>query len=533
MLNVLLVDDEPFILQGLSMLIDWEKEQFEITDMVSNAYDAMAVLEKKTINLVIADIKMPGMSGLELLEYTRKKYGNTIYFVMLSGYSEFEYVRTALKNECLDYILKPVRKDELLSVLKNVRELYAKDTEKMMNDLRMEKAYFIRNILPILYGKYDSGNLAYVRKILGEDTSMRYISVELDFGKAQVREMPDDEKRRLQKELYQKCMQLFPGHEYHCIYDISSSQEKYDVGILYYEKMTSVFDLPETTYLTNLQQRIRECVEFPIIFVIGSAVTQLENLKDSFRSVAVAHFFRQFELKKEKNDSLQQSVCLPDKGIDKQKLDALVCAVEQNQTEEINKIIDENLFQSTQEKQDVRLLNMSVNYLLFQLIHLASEQDENVNQEEVLRYISANAFEQETMNGSTEGLKKLLRDYADYLVQLRGSQAKGVLAQIETDLKENFQENITLKDLSKKYYINAAYLGQIFRKQYGESFKDYLNRIRIEKAASLLLRTDKKIYEIAEEVGYKDIDYFINKFIALKSCTPAKFRKQVTECNHV
>lgn len=84
-----------------------------------------------------------------------------------------------------------------------------------------------------------------------------------------------------------------------------------------------------------------------------------------------------------------------------------------------------------------------------------------------------------------------------------------------------------MKDLGKKYFINSAYLGQTFKKQYGESFKDHLNRIRIEAAERLLLYSDKKIYEIAEEVGYKDMDYFINKFIALKGCTPAKFRRQV------
>ena len=99
----------------------------------------------------------------------------------------------------------------------------------------------------------------------------------------------------------------------------------------------------------------------------------------------------------------------------------------------------------------------------------------------------------------------------------------------EKEIKEHYMENMTLKELSKKYYVNSAYLGQLFRKQYGQSFKDYLNNYRIEQAAALLLRTDKKIYEIAEEVGYHDLDYFINRFISVKGCTPAKFRKQSRE----
>ena len=71
-------------------------------------------------------------------------------------------------------------------------------------------------------------------------------------------------------------------------------------------------------------------------------------------------------------------------------------------------------------------------------------------------------------------------------------------------------------------------MGQLFRKKYGVSFKDYLNNYRMEKAAQLLVRTDKKIYEVAEEVGYRDLDYFVNRFITAKGCTPAKFRKQAS-----
>ena len=86
--------------------------------------------------------------------------------------------------------------------------------------------------------------------------------------------------------------------------------------------------------------------------------------------------------------------------------------------------------------------------------------------------------------------------------------------------------NLTLKGLGDKYYVNSAYLGQLFHKRYGCSFKDYLNNYRIEKAVELLRKTDMKTYEIANAVGYKDVDYFVNKFIAVKGCTPAKFRKQ-------
>ena len=98
---------------------------------------------------------------------------------------------------------------------------------------------------------------------------------------------------------------------------------------------------------------------------------------------------------------------------------------------------------------------------------------------------------------------------------------------VEREVKENFASNITLKSLSEKYYVNSAYLGQLFRKKYGQSFKDYLNSYRMEQAADYLIHTDKKIAQIAEEVGYRDLDYFVNRFIQVKGCTPAKFRKKM------
>jgi two-component system response regulator YesN len=88
-------------------------------------------------------------------------------------------------------------------------------------------------------------------------------------------------------------------------------------------------------------------------------------------------------------------------------------------------------------------------------------------------------------------------------------------------------DNLSLKTLSEKYFMNTAYLGQIFKKQFDISFKDYLNNYRIERATELLMRSDDKIYLIANLVGFKNTDYFISKFVQLKGITPLQFRKQL------
>ena len=97
MIKTLIVDDEPFIRQGLRVLIDWEKYGYEIVDEAENGLKAIEKIKEKEINLVITDIKMPEMDGLELIEYVSKNIKRKINYIVLSGYCEFEYARQAIR----------------------------------------------------------------------------------------------------------------------------------------------------------------------------------------------------------------------------------------------------------------------------------------------------------------------------------------------------------------------------------------------------------------------------------------------------
>lgn len=519
MLKVLLADDEPFILQGMAVIIDWNREGFEIAGKVSNGLEALEVLRKEKIDLVIADIKMPEMTGLELMETVRREKVSDAYFVVLSGYSDFEYARKALQNDCLDYILKPVGQEELIRVLRKVREICETSSRKREDDSVMEREAFARNMIPVCHGRYRPDNIEYVKKYLGEGKSFRYISVELDGRHKEISRLTEKEKRKLQKELYQKCILLFPEREYLCILDASIREEVYNVGIIYVEGPDGASGgMSEQEYLEKRQKELKKSVGFPIVVIIGSSVTAIEQIADSYRSVLLAHSLRGFDIGEEDNWGLSENL------LDRQLVDSLVRAVKLNDKEGIRSGY-EALFQGMGEKMDARMVNMVVNHLMFEFLHLAQEQDENIDPK-VFRFINENAVGKMNINGETDMIQ-VLSEYGDYLMQLRSHQSGEVLQQIEEDIRAHFRENLTLKDMGKKYFINSAYLGQTFKKQYGESFKDYLNRVRIEAAEELLLCSNKKIYEIAEEVGYKDMDYFINKFIALKGCTPAKFRRQI------
>ncbi len=520
MLKVLLVDDEPFILQGLSVLIDWESYGYEIVKTASNGLEALEYLYENPVDLILADIKMPGMTGIELLETVRKGKVTNAYFAFLSGYQDFSYARAALCNDCVDYILKPVNKEELTGLLQRVHNLHTADEMHRMEARLQEKALFARNLIAILRGKYDALNLQYVEERLRTAGKLRYIGIEIDVRSPMVGDMAEEKKRYWQRQLYEICQELVGF--YQCIFDVYGRENRYDVGMVYCEATARRAGQSEQEYLSGLLGRIRQKIAVPVIMLVGNQVESLSGLGESFRSVAVARSFRDIRLNAEGSAAAGSTLC-------KQTIDGLLAAVEQNEKKKIGEWVERLDREMNGSGMDLELIDINIGYLLFGLAHLAAVQNENVDQEEILRFIGHNAFEGGIIRGNRCHLYKFACEYADYLTQLRSKGTYGVLAEIEKEIRKRYAENLTLKELGKKYFVNTAYLGQLFRKNYGVTFKDYLNNYRMERAAELLMHSGMKVAEVAERVGYRDMDYFIDRFVVAKGCTPARFRKRIRE----
>lgn len=485
MLKVLLVDDEPFIIQGLKVIIDWENEEFEIAGTASNGKEALQFLENENVDLVIADIRMPEMTGLELLETLRKDKKSDVYFVILSGYADFSYAQQAMQNDCTDYILKPVDKEMLLKVLNKVLVLKNEKNQINEDNKKMEQ-------LP-------AGD-----------------------------EILDSDMRSLQRKMYESCVAFLGADSAHCVFDVSVNEKVYDIGFIFSDYMAEEAAKNERKYLEDLRRYICDNTQKNIVMLVGRKVSDISKIARSYGNACMLRSFQGFRIVKSIY-YYEDEVKISADGIVlcKDSLDELLRTVEQNNHVEIRNAVATFYDEMSSMGMNGESMNLNINYLLFQFIHLASEQDDNVNQQEILRLISESSFKTGIERGSRAHMTRFCCEYGDYLSQLRKNVSRGVIGMVEKEVRDNYATNITLKSLSEKYYVNSAYLGQLFRKKYGQSFKDYLNNYRMERAAELLLRTDKKIIQIAEEVGYHDMDYFVNRFIQVKGCTPARFRRQM------
>lgn len=525
MLKVLLVDDEPFILRGMKELIDWEEEGFKIVGSASDGEEALHFLQDHDADLVLADIKMPVMDGLELLRALRESEKfRDVYFIILSGYADFQYAQEAIKYACTDYILKPVEKEKLIQALRKVRGMKDIELEKDRETKKLGNAYLAGKLISIIQGRFDPLTFEYVRQHMYLSERVRYVEILVD-GDDYEDECEDTVKRANQKQLYKACVDYLQDDSAHCVMDVSIQEKVYDVGFVLCEYMYESTDIKE--YLGDFMKYLREILGLPVIMLVGKEVKNLEEIAKSYSTTRMLRSFQGFREKKaiyyyEEEMQIHTSGIM----LCKKSLDILLNAIEQNNHAEIMKAVDSFYEEMKQIGIAGDVMRLNINYLLFQLLHLASELDDSVNQEEILRMISEGTFEKGILRGSKAHLCRVACEYGDYLAQMRKDSSRGILGKIEKEIRERYAENLTLKELGEKYYLNGAYLGQLFRKKFGQSFKDYLNNYRIDRACQLLLRTDKKIYQIAEKVGYRDLDYFVNRFISAKGCTPAKFRKQ-------
>lgn len=527
MLKVLLVDDEPFIIQGLKVIIDWENEEFEIAGTASNGKEALQFLENENVDLVIADIRMPEMTGLELLETLRKDKKSDVYFVILSGYADFSYAQQAMQNDCTDYILKPVDKEMLLKVLNKVLVLKNEKNQINEDNKKMKQAYLARHLISLIQGKYDEVNLNYVKENMRCEGGARYVEIQMEQLPAGD-EILDSDMRSLQRKMYESCVAFLGADSAHCVFDVSVNEKVYDIGFIFSDYMAEEAAKTERKYLEDLRRYICDNTQKNIVMLVGRKVSDISKIARSYGNACMLMSFQGFRIVKSIY-YYEDEVKISADGIVlcKDSLDKLLRTVEQNNHLEIRNAVAKFYDEMSSMGMNGESMNLNINYLLFQFIHLASEQDDNVNQQEILRLISESSFKTGIERRSRAHMTRFCCEYGDYLSQLRKNVSRGVIGMVEKEVRDNYATNITLKSLSEKYYVNSAYLGQLFRKKYGQSFKDYLNNYRMERAAELLLRTDKKIIQIAEEVGYHDMDYFVNRFIQVKGCTPARFRRQM------
>ncbi len=526
MIKVLLVDDEQFIRQGLRYLLDWEKYGYQVIAEAENGMDAIRILEEIEIDLAFVDIRMPGMDGMELISYVQENLKHKVRFVILTGYAEFSYARKAVQMNVLDYILKPVQEEELLNLLKKINQDYQKEQKE-------KRENYDFHISQILLGKFSLENLRQVQRYLHGEGSKKYVSFEFDKNQREFSLLTRTEKMEQQKGLVQYLRDLLEEFSYHVIPLVEAEEEIFGAGLLLSKELYDFSASGEEQFLENLQNRVTQHFDCPVQIYVGQTVEGLEQLSQSFLSIRVARCFhglaqektqvRDYEYFRHRKSSMK---------IQEDDVEALLEAVKSNKVLEIASCAECIFSQIRSSDMNMEMVNASIYHILYRLMEMVQEFDDETNQQEILEYIGRESFNKLVLSGSTEEITGFFSDYAGYLAQVRIQESRNILDRVDDYVQEHYMEKMSLKSLGEQFYVNNVYLGQLYKKKYGIVFRDYLNNLRMEKAQELLEGTNLRIYAIAEEVGFGKPEYFINKFVQNYHMTPNQYRIRSRKLEH-
>lgn len=514
MYSILLVDDEKSIREHLPKAIPFEKYGFAVRYAALNGKEALEKLAVVCPDLILLDVRMPVMDGLEFLKLLRQsEYANT-QVVILSGYNEFEYAKEAMKYGVKAYLNKPVDEEEILPLLEKVR--------RELDNYRREKdKSTIRERMMMFNKLYNGGSIA--RSIFKGYTYMSCVL--LQFSSSM-------ESNNLHF-IVQECVSRQLGDIENYLFRVKGSQYSF----LLPPKILELYDCSKKTLADKLSDELKKH-GLDCAFLFDSYV--FEHCKDTFREDISNHNYEMLtELFFSGGDFMDYC---PNRYKTGREL-----FLEPKYLEEIKQHIaslDEEKAIQVAEKlmSEVQKERIGIQYVweisnrIYYLIVDEISKIANIKQDETFltrpKWIESPCFI--TFQKWKELQYSLLMEGFEIIEKNCRKENLCVCKEVLEYIHSHYMEQISLKQVADKFFVNAAYLGRIFQKTTGVSFNKYVNRMRISEAKKLLLQTDKLIYEIADQVGFTESSYFIVKFTQEVGKSPTEFRNEhMVELKHI
>ena len=502
MYKVMLVDDEKLIIEGLKNIIDWKEVGLEVVETALNGKEAFDKFNENKIDIIITDINMPQVTGLELIKYIRDIDLN-IKFVILTGYDEFNYAKEAIKYDVNNYILKPINEEELKDTLINiVRELDKK------NKRDIEILDKNRKLLQYINGNLDREFIYSIEKILNIDIySKKYTVASIHITS------------EYDGDLFSNIRDIIDNNTSNG-YEILNSNEGQAVLINSWDNNIEKKDI--INYYENIKNKIIKKLESYIFIAIGEVVDKITEIDVSYD---IAKELKKYSLTEEKNSCIYLDLIKDKKEkriTFKEEIDILNKYIIERNIVEIERIVGEII--DNEELTPRNIYDFSIKVIIL-IDEISNELKINRNyKSDNLSSTIVDLCNENTRESINTFIISEIKEIVD-IMSSNDNKYSPVIQQIINIVEDKYYEELSLKTLSYKYNINSSYLGQIFSKEVGMSFSEYLNKIKNLKAKDLILNTNMKINDIAKMVGYIDSSYFYRKFKKYYGVSPSTLRE--------
>ncbi len=506
MFRVLIVDDEVVIRNGLKHIIAWEDYGFEVCGEGINGQDGLEKVEQLRPDLVIADLRMPGLNGLEMIEQIRKK-DFKVRIIILTGYEEFEYAKRAINYAVDAYLLKPIE-EELIENLAIINTKLHNDKQDgyYTETITMALGKILRGILfqnineqkINMYNEIYSLNLpweSYQILLIGKDSN--------DFEASKV-------------EIYKIVEEILDNKCERYLLDINNY-----IGLIikdYY------FTKTNKLILEQLCLDIKSECDIEIIIAVGQPVKELIDLKKAYQEV-VNLFTKQFIYSSENVLYFNEHECNENKQIEDIDIEYIVnklyMAIDVYEKTYINDLLDRlktRLITHEMDESTIKVIYVNIYTLIYtKLMNKYSDIIKPItNKVNIISQI----YKKETLQALDEYMKDLIYKICE---GISVNNPDSLLKRIVYYIDNNYKYDITLSKLADIFGYNSTYLGKRFKKYTGLKFNKYLNNVRIIHAKRLL-KEGYKVQDVAKKVGYCDKDYFYLKFKKHEGISPSEYK---------
>lgn len=533
--RIMIVDDEEEIRLGIIKRIDWEANGFVVVADAENGQEALEKAEKYQPDVIMTDIKMPFMDGLELGKKLVELMPST-KIIVFSGCDDFEYAHRAIKINVVEYVLKPINSIELVDVLKRLKLQLDKEYEEKRNLETLYKHYVeslpvIREqfLVGVLEGRISDSQWKEQAENLGIDFKCDYLSVAL---------LRADGMLALENQIDNQAIQKEPTLVPISIKKIvDENMNKYSkfISLIYSDMVVVIgnFEDKEDTLLfikgiNEVCKTYERIMNLTISAGIGHTYTNPSEIRFSYRSAQNALDYR-FILGKGK--AIYIDDVEPDNSIqlqlDEQEERSMLNSIKISSEEEIA-IAIENLFKKFKDLllpfNQYRIYLMEIMTSILKLVQAYNLDVEEIFGENFNCYSYLEAFD--SINEVQKWITCKAIKVNDYIKKERINSSMLLVEKAKQYIKENYMDyDVSVEKLCSKLHVSPTYFSTIFKKETGESFVNYLTTIRLEEAVKLLNTTDDKTYIIAEKVGYPEANYFSYVFKKKFGVSPSKYRK--------
>ncbi|WP_251388041.1 response regulator transcription factor [Mediterraneibacter agrestimuris] len=518
--RVILVDDEPIILQGLQILINWASYGFEIVGCASDGAEGLHLIQTLSPDLVISDIQMPNMSGVEMISQAHDIY--RCKYIVLSGYSDFSYAQQCISYGVQEYLLKPVIEEELIQALEKVKlcidsEAASDAAMTQLDDLNQQLHIlaadeFLRDISNSYFETDEDFYHSLSDYALQFPKGEHYLAVSFQTSSSDnISLLRDVLTEQLDAFGCNYLLFYYGNNTYMCLFTFS-------------ENCTAAETHKD---IQQLHTQITACWKADLCIGIGKLDTQVRMLPLSCQQALHALSFKIIRGANSVNpfDSTLQNAHFI-QTIPEELWNTYRQSLLQSNFASISGAIQKIFrYMTTVSKMPVLGIHINTLNLIMTCIQYLSELQTFPG----VSYDDSNFMTQISTIQTAEELEKYTENMVYSLINnnrdVEIAKPTELIQRVENYINENYLEDLSLMNIARVFYISPIYLSQTFKKQTGQLYLDYITQVKINAAKKMLLTTDLLVYEIAEQLHYKDPKYFSKLFEKKTGKKPSEFRK--------